>query len=69
MSKDHEKIALERIEQAHRSNAKELVLSFLKLRTLPKEIGKLTKLEKLYCGGCGLEYLPPEIGNLIRTFA
>lgn len=34
------------------------------IKRLPDAIGKLTRLESLECGNCGLEYLPVTIGGL-----
>lgn len=55
--------ALELIRQAKREYATLLDLSFMKLTTLPPEIGQLTRLTALFLSGNQLTALPSEIGQ------
>ena len=66
-------IAQQRIEEAERTGATELELHDLPLTELPPEIGRLSRLEKLFLGAkvywretskVRLTNLPPEIGQL-----
>ena len=56
--------ALKRIEEAKRTQATALDLSFCNLKNLPSEIFQLTNLHTLYLGGNGLNDLPAEIARL-----
>jgi internalin A len=57
-------IALQRIEEAHKSGATDLNLSGLGLIELPPEIGYLSDLRYLYLHDNQLTSLPSEIGQL-----
>ena len=68
-------IAQQRIEEAERTGATELELHDLPLTELPPEIGRLSRLEKLFLGSeepwreqgkARLATLPSEIGQLIQ---
>ena len=59
-----EKEFLEIIEQAARYGWTELNLSGKGIESLPPEIGKLTKLTRLYMGGNRITSLPPQVGQL-----
>ena len=58
-----EAIARRRIAQAARTGAESLNLSCMKLRSLPPEIGTLTKLHILHLWHNCLTCLPPQIGR------
>ena len=59
---EHE--AKRRIEEAARTGATSLSLSYLGLETLPPEIGQLTALNILDLASNELTSLPPQIGEL-----
>ena len=59
-----QKTALKRIEEALQTGATKLDLEDNNLKSLPPEIGQLTKLTKLYLGENELTSLPPEFGQL-----
>ncbi|MEM6281281.1 MAG: leucine-rich repeat domain-containing protein [Chloroflexota bacterium] len=56
--------ALERIEEAARTNATQLDLSWLQLTELPPEIGQLTALQYLALSVNQLTELPPQVSQL-----
>jgi internalin A len=58
--------ALRRIEEVRKNGARELVLSHLKLSTLPEVIGQLSQLQKLDLSGNQLSTLPGAIGQLAQ---
>lgn len=58
-----EAVARRRIAKAARSGAESLNLSCMKLRSLPPEIGLLTKLHILHLWHNRLTCLPPQIGR------
>jgi GTPase SAR1 family protein len=59
-----EKELLEIIERAARKESTDLVLSRMEIRSLPADVGKLTKLMRLYLNNNQLSSLPVEIGKL-----
>ncbi len=64
MTDDHPQPILDLIQQAASERRETLDLSFRKLMTLPKEIGKLTCLKYLDLRNNKLSELPAEIGQL-----
>jgi Leucine-rich repeat (LRR) protein len=65
-------VALERIEEAKRTNATHLNLGLQSLEVLPPEVGELTELQFLILEINQLRHLPSEIcnlSNLNRTYA
>jgi Leucine-rich repeat (LRR) protein len=58
--------ALRRIEETRESGARMLDLSYLKLRTLPEAIGRLTQLTALNLSANQLSTLPESIGQLTQ---
>ena len=58
--------ALRRIEETRESGARMLDLSYLKLRTLPEAIGRLTQLTALNLSANQLSTLPESIGQLFQ---
>ena len=59
------KRVLRRIEEARKTGATELDLSFQELSELPPELFKLENLTVLYLDSNNLISLPPELFNLI----
>jgi hypothetical protein len=59
-----EAAALRLIEEAERAGATRLDLAYLRLTSLPKAIGRLGKLSKLFVQNNELTALPEEIGGL-----
>ncbi len=57
-------VARQRIDEAFRTQAKHLNLSYLHITTLPREIGRLSNLESLNLSQNELSTLPREIGEL-----
>lgn len=54
------------VELVHLLELKYLKISWTNLKTLSKDIGKLSKLELLYfCNNQGLDELPPSIGQML----